>query len=353
MNADHHQDPSLTAAHVNWTGPHRKGWRRVGLGFREDAQRPYELPAEEIVTTVHSILSWRAHHGTIHLVTDDLGRSYTEEQNLVGLYDQVDTSLNALDSSGIDPLLYPTAGKMFAATLHTAPFAVIDTDLYIRKPLDLGGRHGFGFAHWETVDNSVYPDPSTLPSPEGVDLSDWKFDTLAANMAISLFFDDLHREEYARVAVDFMRGNSAPFDGLSMVRALFAEQRIAPAVAQARGIELRPVTRRLWKTDEGLWDGPSYAADFHHTWHQKHLLRQFPELRPAYLRYLVEDLLWRFPDTAELLLGIPALTPHRSLIRATRHDLLEHGPTTQWQAPAPASTPRHRPGSDCRHPEPA
>jgi hypothetical protein len=343
-------EQTIPAVHVNWTGPHRQGWRRQGLGFREETERPYELPPEELVTTVHSILAWRAHHGPIHLITDDLGAAYAAEQNLAALYDLVDTSLDELDRLDIEPLLYPTAGKMYAATLRPAPFAVIDTDLYIRRPLDLGGGHGFGFAHWETVDNTVYPDPRSLPAPEGTDVHTWKFDTLAANMAITLFFDDRHRQEYARAALEFMTGNSAPYDGLFMARALFAEQRVAPAVARAMGLELRPVTDRLWKVDEGLWDGPSYAALFHHTWHQKHVLRQFPELRPAYLRYLLEDLLWRHPESGEILLAVPALTPHHPLIRSTREDLRAHGPTTQWSAPDPGSVPPPLPGNDSPRP---
>jgi hypothetical protein len=350
METGSRADRFFPAVHVNWTGPHRKGWRRQGLGFKEETERPYELPAEELVTTVHSILAWRDHHGPIHLVTDDLGASFAADQNLAALYDRVDDSLNELDRLDIAPLLHPTAGKMYAAALRPAPFAVLDTDLYIRRPLDLGGGHGFGFAHWETVDNAVYPDPLTLPAPEGTDVHTRKYDTLAANMAITLFFDDRHREEYARAALQFLTGNSAAYDGLSMARALFAEQRVAPAVAQAMGLELRPVTDRLWRVDEGLWDGPSYATLFHHTWHQKHVLRQFPELRPAYLRYLLEDLLWRYPDSYGILLGVPALTPYHPLVRSTRADLLAHGPATQWPAPDPANEPRRQPGTDSPRP---
>lgn len=349
MTAEPYRGDTFPAVHVNWTGPHRKGWRRIGLGFRDENPRPYELPSEELVTMVHGILAWRAHHGPVHLVTDDLGRSFADEQGLSPLYDRVDTCLNDLDLLDVDPLLYPTAGKIYAAARHAAPFAIMDTDLYIRRPLDLGDGRGFGFAHWETVGNSVYPDPATLPAPEGTDLTGWNFDVRATNMAISLFFDDRHRQTYSAAALAFITGNSAPYEGLSMARALFAEQRIAPAVAIGMNLELRPVTERLWKVDEGLWDGPSYAADFHHTWHQKHVLRQFPELRPAYLRYLVEDLLWRFPGAAEILLDLPALKPCHRLIRATRQDLLQHGPTTQWPEPGPSSGPPLQPESGCSH----
>lgn len=316
---------SLPALHVNWTSPYRHGLERLG-GLAGSG--PYRLPAEEIVTSVHSALAWRRHHGGIGLATDSLGATYAKEQGLDVLYDRVDTFLDELEDIDLDPLVYSTGAKIYAASRLSAPFAIIDTDLYLRGPLEIPAGAGFVFAHWEDLDPAVYPDVAEVPNRAGADLSRWTFDTPAANMAISVFLDDEHRAAYARAGLEYAVGNAGLHEGGVHVRAVFAEQRLAPAVARALGTDLRPVTERFWLGGREAWDGPDHSGLFHHTWHLKAQLRTFAELRPAYLRYLVEDLLWHFPEAEPLLLDTPGLAAHHDLVRLTAADLKAHGPTT-------------------------
>lgn len=317
----------LTGLHVNWTSPHRHGLNREQ--GHDHGTRPYRLPAEEIVTLVHGALAWKALHGPIEMVTDGLGAAYLKEQGLDVLYDAVDTSLDALDDIDLDPIVYSTGAKIYAASLRPAPFALIDTDLYLRAPLTGLDRGGFVFAHWETTDNSIYPPVGRVPNLAGADLDRWTFDTPAANMAISAFLDEAHRRAYTEAGLGYAIGNAGPHDGHPALRAAFAEQRIAPAVARTLGTDLRPVTERFWIVEDEAWEGPTSAGLFHHTWHQKRVLRMFPELRPAFLRHLLEDLLWRHPDSADLLATVPALGEHTELIRLTLMDVRAHGPATQ------------------------
>ncbi|GAA3042272.1 DUF6734 family protein [Streptosporangium longisporum] len=320
----------MPGLHVNWTGPYRAGLRRHRDRALENG--PYTMPVEEILTCVHSAYAWRAFHGGVALVTDELGASYTAAQGLDVLYDRVDTRLDDLDAMDVDPLLYFAAGKIYTARLYAAPFAVVDTDLYLRAPVGHLGRGGFVFAHWESVGNAVYPPPEEVPRPAGLELSRWLFDTPAANMALSVFLDDRHRAEYAEAAMAFMTGNAGPSAAEPIVRQTFAEQRLAPAVARSLGVDLRPLTDRFWVVETEEWDGPSHAGRFHHTWNQKRLLRQFPELRPAYWRYLLEDLLWNHPGAADLLPSVPALAGCADLVHAVRRDLAAHGPSVlDWK----------------------
>ncbi|MBB2744186.1 UNVERIFIED_ORG: hypothetical protein FHR35_004022 [Microbispora rosea subsp. rosea] len=320
----------VPGAHVLWTGPHRAGLRR----HRNRAldQGEYALPVEEILTCVHGAYAWRRFHGGVELVTDTLGAAYFARQGLDTLYDRIGTELDALDELDIDPLFYFAAGKCYTAALRPAPFAIFDTDLYLRRPLEGLDRGGFVFAHWESTGNAVYPPVAQVPNPSGADLSRCTFDTPAANMAVSVFLDDRHRAEYARTALSFMRGNAGPADSAPIVRQTFAEQRVAPAVARTFGVDLRPVTERFWIVENEEWDGPSHADRFHHTWHQKRVLRDYPELRPAYWRYLIEDLLWSFPETYDLLLSAPALKEAAELTRRTRSELEATGPSVlSWR----------------------
>ncbi|HXV92957.1 MAG TPA: hypothetical protein VD813_06645, partial [Pseudonocardia sp.] len=139
---------------------------------------------------------------------------------------------------------------------------------------------------------------------------------------------DRHRAAYADAAMGFAVGNSGPSEVHPAARAVFAEQRMAAAVARTLGVDLRPVTDRFWLSGESRWDGPDHAALWHHTWHLKNELRTLPELLPAYLRYLLEDLLWRFPEAAGILRAMPGLAEHTDLVAHTLADLEAHGPTT-------------------------
>ncbi|MEU8620495.1 hypothetical protein [Streptomyces sp. NPDC048623] len=313
----------LPAVHVNWTGPFRAGLRRARAGARP---REYGFPAEEILTCVHSALAWRQFHGPVHLTTDALGAAWVREQGLDVLYDTVDTALDTLDDLDLNPVVYFTGGKYPAVRDRTAPFALLDTDLYLRRPLTGLDQGGFRFAHWESVDNPVYPEPDTLPNRAGADLSRWVFDTPATNMAVAVFLDEHHRAAFAEAALEYACGNGGPAPGEPVARPAFAEQRLAPAVARALGVSLRPVASGFWLVEEERWDGTPPTADFHHTWNLKAALRRDPDLRRAYLRLLLEELLSRFPDSAQLLYGVPALKPLAPLVVAVADGLDRHGP---------------------------
>ena len=174
----------------------------------------------------------------------------------------------------------------------------------------------------------MYPPVERVPNLTGADLSRWVFDTPAANMAISVFLDEQHRAAYVDAALAFATGNSGPEDGHPVVRAVFAEQRLAPAVARALGVDVRPVSERTWLSAARTWDGPDHSALFHHTWTLKDDLRTIPELQPAYLRFLLEELLWRFPAAADVLARTPDLAEHTDLVAHTVADLAAHGPST-------------------------
>ncbi|MFE9427307.1 hypothetical protein ACFYNO_30545 [Kitasatospora sp. NPDC006697] len=320
----------LTALHVNWTGPFRAGLRRAREG---GGRRVYGFPPEEVLSCVHSALAWREHHGPIELVTDELGAAWCREQGLAGLYERIDTGLDALDGMDLDPVVWFTGAKYLAVRDRPAPFVLLDTDLYLRRPLaglDRGGaqRKGFWFAHWESVDNAVYPPPEELPNRAGADLSRWLFDTPATNMAIAAFLDEDHRAGFAQAALGFALGNGGPAPGEPVARPAFAEQRLAPAVARTLGVPLHPVAEGFWLVEEERWDGPAPVADFHHIWNLKAALRRHPELHGPYLRQLLAELLWRFPDTAGLLARIPALAGLRPLLAPTLAALEQHGPLT-------------------------
>ncbi|MCD0448691.1 hypothetical protein LO762_05700 [Actinocorallia sp. API 0066] len=315
---------TIPALHVNWTSPYRHGLARAG----DRAAGSYRLPAEELLTTVHGALSWRRHHGPVSLVTDSLGAAYAKEQGLASLYDEVDTFLDDLDGVDLDPLVYSTGAKIYAASRLRAPFAIFDTDLYLRRPLEIPEGTGFVFAHWERLNPVIYPDVAEVPNHAGADLSRWTFDTPAANMAISVFLDEEHRAAYAAAGMEYAVGNAGPYEGSAHVRAVFAEQRLAPAVARTLGTDLRPATERFWVGGTDPWDGPDHAGLFHHTWMLKSELRTYSDLRPAYQRLLIEELLWRFPEAEPLLLGMPDLAALAELVRLTAADLRAHGPTT-------------------------
>ncbi|WP_174514468.1 hypothetical protein [Streptacidiphilus jiangxiensis] len=284
---------------------------------------------------MHGALAWRRLHGPVELATDSLGAAWFREQGLDVLYDRIDTDLDELDDLALDPVVYFTGGKYLAVRRRTAPFALLDLDLYLRRPLPGLDGKGFVFAHWESVGNAVYPEPAELLGRSGADLGGMRFDTPATNMAVAAFLDEEHRAAFAEAALGYALANGGPAPLHPVARAAFAEQRLAPAVARRLGTPLRPAGDGFWLVEEERWDGPAPVELFHHTWNLKAVLRNVPDLRAGYTRQLIEELLWRHPESLDLLLRVPALAALAPVVRAVADGLERHGPLTAHGAAAP------------------
>lgn len=289
-----------TAYHTMWTRPER-AWA-ADNGSQEHYHEP-GMPVESLITLVHSIHAWRAYHGPVHLVTDSFGAADMERRGLLSLYDEVHLWAEELDDDDIDPRAFMCAGKYTTLQRAPLPFALLDHDLYLRAPVPEADPSAFVFSHWETTDPTVYPGPGRVPTAPGYTFPDIDFDVQAVNTSLAWFRSEAFPRRFAEEALRYARGNGGSAGGDDyFVRAVFTEQHLGAALAVSMGMEMRPVTDRVWASGPGRWRGETHVDKFHHTWLQKGTIRNFPELKPAFCRYLAEDLAVRRPEAAEWLL---------------------------------------------------
>ena len=266
-------------------------------------------------------------------MTDQRGLEQAERLGVVDLYDRVHTWLDEIDIVAVEPSIFFSAGKFELFRRAQEPFVVMDTDFYLRSSIEPPTNQEFVFTHWErTTSADIYPDPHQLPMADGYTLPELDYSGPASNMSMAWFGDATHARALGEAAFAFAEGNGAETSGHRIQRAVFAEQRLVVALARHRGIEARPLSPRVWDTGTGLWEGPTQADRYHHTWFQKSWFITFPELRASYCHYLIRDLCQRQPAGAEWLAERLATGPVRDSVRALLDGAaVPHEIITDWR----------------------
>ncbi len=266
----------MKAFHSFWSAPNRL---RSGGEVR--------LADYELLTLMLSALEWRRLNGPIVLATDSAGAAFFERAGLAGLWSEgIDTRLDGMDPVP-DPLRFWAAGKLWALRCESAPCVMLDGDMILWENLD--GRLGGDAvaAHREALDPAVYPDPRTFALAEGYAFPrEWDFSLPAANTAFLYLPDDGFKAYYVESAFAFMCALRDP-DADPTVAMCFAEQRILPMCAAARGVALRTLL------DEGALDAQRFVT---HLWRHKNTLAASPEQRVAYCLACVQRILSDFPE---------------------------------------------------------
>ena len=266
----------MKAFHSFWSAPNRT--RHGGA---------VSLPDYELLTLMLSALEWRRLNGPITLVTDSAGAACFERAGRGGRWSgAIDTRLDNMEPAP-DPLRFWAAGKLWALRDEPAPCVMLDGDIILWE--DVGARLGGDIvaAHREVLDPAVYPDPRGFALAEDYAFPPvWDFTLPAANTAFLYLPDDGFKEHYVDFALAFMRALRDP-DIDPVVSMCFAEQRILPMCAAARGVRLRTLL------DETALDSQRLAT---HLWGHKNTLAASPERRVAYCLDCVLRILSDFPE---------------------------------------------------------
>lgn len=268
--------------HAFWSAPNRL---RNGGGI--------VFPDYELLTMMLSALTWREKNGSIRMVTDDAGAAFFACAGLDALWDGgLDASLDALPPS-LDARLFWAAGKLEALRRTEAPCVMLDTDLILWNCVDAFCTDGVTVAHREALAPEVYPDPRTafLLEEGYVFPPEWDFSLPAANTAFLYLPDNALKRYYTDEAFRFMSALRSP-DADPTVAMCFAEQRILPMCAAAKGYAVRSLL------DERALDEQSLAT---HLWGEKRALAASPERRVAYCLGCVTRILHDFPAWTNVL----------------------------------------------------
>jgi hypothetical protein len=210
--------------------------------FKEDT--PYDVINH--LGLLASILTWKKHFGSIHLYTNKKFLETISKWDLHLEYDSINTY--ELDNAPHQQYLekYWTFPKMYV-TNHIAkkgePFALVDTDLWVRDSSVIKWHKDMYFYHSEifneTAPNTPYPTPKLWL--DDFDYSQYDWDTLPINTALVFFnknYQSLISEWYSfaeRIIEKCKNDNS--YEGNQSAHTLFLEQRMFSTLAKKMGID--------------------------------------------------------------------------------------------------------------------
>ncbi len=272
----------MRAFHAFWSAPNRA--RNGG---------EIAVPDYELLTLMLSALEWRRSNGPIRLVTDSAGAAFFERAGLAGLWGgPIDTALDGMDAA-LDPSLFWAAGKLEALRCTGAPCVMLDADMIVWKDLSPLLGENVVAAHRETLDPAVYPDPAEAfrLDPGYAFPPEWDFTLPAANTAFLYLPGEGLKEYYVNSAFRFMRALRNA-DAGPVVSMCFAEQRLLPMCAHARGVGLDTLL------DLRALDDQDFVT---HLWGHKNELAASGERRIEYCLGCVLRLLTDFPEWESVL----------------------------------------------------
>lgn len=278
----------MRAIHSFWSAPNRD--RNGG---------EIVMPDYELLTMMLSALKWRQLNGPIQMITDSAGAAFFDRAGLGELWSEPPNT--ALDSLDADPFRFWAAGKLHALRGVDAPCVMLDTDMIVWADLSPQCTDAVVAAHREALDPGVYPDPAAFVLAEGYSFPwEWDFTLPAANTAFLYLPDNNLKAYYIDAAFAFMRAlrNDEIDPTVSMC---FAEQRILPMCASARGYALRTLLDEYALNDQDC---------ITHLWGHKNELAASPERRVAYCLRCVLRLLSDFPAWESVLAANPQTRPY-------------------------------------------
>lgn len=282
---------------------------RTAAGLFDDVTP--KIPEATLLFMKLSALQWRRTNGSIKLYTDIPVKNFLDRRGLLSCWNETDTDVLEnfyRDNTNIRHDTFWSAGKFAAYLSETAPFVCIDTDLAVWKTLDLNGD--FMFAHWESIEegDASYPDLTTLSRPKGYRLTvndSVLFKTHACNMAVTYFGNDDFKNEFTRLALDFMTDNNVDAaQRYATPEILYSEQRLPLALLLKQKLSFRPILNLTWSPlqfkithcppEYKYWffSNLDTQKPFTHLWFHKKYLAENPTANADYcakLRTLIAD----------------------------------------------------------------
>lgn len=280
----------MIAFHTNWTAPFAT--RNPGA--------PYSVAPHELLTTMLSSLSWQALGGEIRMLTDEVGAAYYQSLGITALWNGgVFASLEGKIPSGVSPLAFWAAGKLYALRQMCAPCVMIDTDFIVWQDIaPLCADADAAVIHFEEITPDIYPDASRFNLTPGFDLEALDWSIRPSNTALAYFVNDNFRSDYVSRAISFME--HAPMADDMLTYMVFAEQRLLSMTAAACGARLISLS----DLPALFLSGQTY---FTHVWGFKQQMQQNPVAHDAFCRRCASRIARDFPDFAPKAQYIPAL----------------------------------------------
>ena len=242
---------------------------------KKDRFGDFKLDRFEILTLVISALEWRKFNGEIKLVTDSFGRNYFKTLGILDVWNEIETSLDALDSLNINEEIFWAGAKIFALHLQRAPIVMLDLDFVCWQQIDFERfEKNIAVIHREDVNNFVYPSQDYFSMRAGFKFPknlDWK--ERACNTAFAYFGAQDLIARYYEFALKFMQ--SVRIESADLPYMVFAEQRWLAMCAKSMNCTIFELATldELFSTQQKF---------FTHIWGFKEQLRQNPDAERSF-----------------------------------------------------------------------
>ena len=240
-----------------------------------------------------SALKWREKNGSIKLVTDSRGAEYFERIGLTAAWNEIDTSLDKMDSFGWNEKIFWAGSKLFALSLQSAPVVMIDLDFIAWQRMDFAPfTTNIAVIHREEIGNVIYPDKNFFKLKGGKNLPaslDWS--VKACNTAFAYFGANDFIKRYTNFAFELMTSLDTTNDVLTYM--VFVEQRWAAMCATLMHREIFSLS-----SIKNLFGRQEY---FTHIWGSKHKFRDDPQVAENFCRNCALRIQQDFPTWAENL----------------------------------------------------
>lgn len=270
----------INAFHSNWTSPF----------FEINKGKDYYIEDFEILTTILSALMWRKRNGKIKMITDKKGYEYYKKIGIESIWDLgIETSLEKIDCSKIDPNIFWAAGKIYALKEQTAPCLMLDTDFIVWDNIELELKDTkLAVIHKEEINENVYPGKEKFNMKKGYIFDknlDWN--VLPSNTALAYIGEEEFKKFYTTMSIDFMK--SLDFSEDRLINMVFAEQRLFSMCAQIKNINIKELQslEELWKERQ-----KSYT----HIWGYKEVMRRDHRKRVEFCIRCIKRIEKEFPN---------------------------------------------------------
>jgi hypothetical protein len=238
---------------------------------------PFYLSPLELKCMENSIKNWKKFYPetTTHIYCDATTKPYLESNNLLNLWDVVNTEVLSKPDE-INRTIFWTASKLKVMNEIKAPFIMMDIDfLVLTNKLKLGELQYFTFVGTQAESNKMYADPNKMPYSGLIQMFDilWNNDHVM-NMSFMYVRDEDIRKEFTYVSRLWEEILTYSFRHTphSTAEMTFVEQSLLTQLCTNTGLRIASLTKELHESEKPYFNYPPnwtdlglrYRQDFHH-----------------------------------------------------------------------------------------
>lgn len=238
---------------------------------------PFYLSPLELKCMENSIKNWKKFYPdtTTHIYCDETTKPYLERNNILELWDVVNTEVLSKQDD-INRTIFWTAAKLKVMNEIQAPFIMMDIDfLILTNKLKLSELKHFIFVGTQAESNKMYADPNKMPYSGLIQMFDilWNNDHVM-NMSFIYLGNEEIRKEFTNVSRLWEEVLTYSFRHKkhSTAEMTFVEQSLLTQLCTNTGSRIASLSNEIHLSEQPYFSYPpnwtdlglKYRQDFHH-----------------------------------------------------------------------------------------